>query len=196
MKRWLSITGICVALGLLLGFTQWQTAPAIQANRQAQALATLRQLVAPQSIATAQITSARQGLGNGGFWPMCVDTLVAQTTATGYGGPINLLIRYSAGTCINDQCDAPSITRVLVVQHSETPGIGDFFERQRPYWLQQLQQLKPTLPGQPAANQDAAIDAVSGATITANALINTVRANVTAASAIQFSEQPCATPDD
>ncbi len=187
MKRWLSVAGICLALGALLGYTHWQTSPAIAANRQAEALAALRELVDPLPIPAAQISAAQDALAGGGFWPMCSSTTVAQIDAKGYGGPISLLISYQAGQCKDDSCNATTIDKVMVVKHAETPGIGDFFERRYPTWLASLAQLMPPDTAQ-------AVDAIAGATITVNALANAVRANATMATAVPFASQPCPPP--
>ncbi len=184
MQRWLSLAAICLALGALLGFTQWQTAPAITANRQAQALAELRRLLAPLPIATATAEHAQATLTNSGFWPMCHQVTVAQAVAKGYGGPITLYLRYQPGECTTLGCAPPQIKRLHVIQHTETPGIGDFFERRQPQWLAQVAK-------QLALGEVGTIDAVTGATITANAIVAAVRANATSVSAVPFATQTC-----
>jgi electron transport complex protein RnfG len=93
--------------------------------------------------------------------------------ASGYSGTIELVVALTNGTVMG----------VRVLRHSETPGLGDAIETDRSDWIRQL-------AGHPLSSiaSDAwrvtadggAIDALSGATITSRAVLDGVRAAVTA----------------
>lgn len=177
MKTWLSLLGICVLLGGLLSGTYVLTEPNIQANRTAAQRAALTKLVAPQTL-PANLAWQQ------GYLPICKQLTLESVVANGYGGPMTLLISYQRGRCGANQaqdatqCSSPSLKTLVVSEHAETPGIGDFFETTHPDWLQQ----------QPS------VDSVSGATITATALSNAVAAALNVGTAIPFATNPCDAP--
>ncbi len=179
MKTWLSLLGICVLLGGLLSSTYVLTKPKIQANRTAAQRAALTNLVAPQ---TLPIDLKWQQ----GYLPICEQLTLESVVANGYGGPMTLLMTFQRDACASNQpqdqsqsqCSSPSLLKLVVSEHAETPGIGDFFETTHPNWLEQ----------QPS------VDSVSGATITANALRNAVAAALNVGTAIPFATNPCDYP--
>ncbi len=81
-------------------------------------------------------------------------------TARGYGGPIKLILASDS---------EGRITGVSVLEHRETPGLGDLIDRQRSRWIEQFQGL---------SREAFSIDTVTGATITTRAVINAVRENM------------------
>lgn len=85
---------------------------------------------------------------------------VRTASANGYGGAINLLV----GADANGR-----VTGVRVLEHHETPGIGDVIEPNRSSWILAF--------GSRAATRDGDnIDAMTGATITTRAVIAAVGA--------------------
>lgn len=181
MKTWLSLLGICVLLGGLLSGTYVLTKPNIEANRTAAQRAALTSLVAPQTLPADLIWQQ-------GYLAICEQLTLESVVANGYGGPMTLLMTYQPDACVlnkipdqtltQTQCSSPSLLKLVVSEHSETPGIGDFFETTHPAWLQQ----------QPS------VDSVSGATITATALRNAVAAALNVGTAIPFATNPCDYP--
>ncbi|MFU8816077.1 MAG: FMN-binding protein [Pseudomonadales bacterium] len=86
--------------------------------------------------------------------------LLLRGRAAGYGGSIYWL------AAADMSARNPTLTGVRITAHQETPGIADFLDRPERGWL-------ATLPGRDAAGI-AAVDAVSGATITSRALRDTI----------------------
>ena len=82
----------------------------------------------------------------------CNDWVFQQVTVAGYAGDIDLrvLSRAIDGLVMR------------VTQHRETPGIGDFIDHRRDPWMGNLDGL--------GAADFTAVDNVSGATITTNAI--------------------------
>lgn len=181
MKTWLSLLGISVLLGGLLSGTYVLTKPNIQANRTAAQRAALTNLVAPQTLPVE--LKWQQG-----YLPICEQLTLESVVANGYGGPMTLLMTFQRDACAltktseprpeHTQCNNPSLLKLVVSEHAETPGIGDFFETTHPNWLQQLP----------------SVDSVSGATITANALRNAVAAALNVGTAIPFATNSCDYP--
>lgn len=148
------IGGVC---GLLLAGTHAFTAEDIRLNREAQARALMAQMLGQTLEAEQDIDAERFG--------RC-DTWVFQRIETsGYAGPIEVLALWRAA-------DAGFTLRVT--RHRETPGIGDFIDHRRDPWITRLDR-------QPM-EQYAALDNISGATITFNAM---QRAALAAASGVE-----------
>ncbi|MDC0214867.1 FMN-binding protein [Gammaproteobacteria bacterium] len=87
--------------------------------------------------------------------PECKDWQIRKVKAPGYSGSIEAvgLIQF------RDQGDVLSIR---VINHSETPGIGDFIDDQKNPWIKNLDSK--------TEQQWLDIDLVSGATITSKAI--------------------------
>ena len=140
------IGGLCA---LALVATQRLTADDIDANRQAKARALLKLLatgpLSDHIDAEAPITGR------------CPEVFL-RDHAPGYAGDIHVLARWHH----DDEQLSLRVTR-----HRETPGIGDFIDHERSSWLPNLDQSPP----------DAwqALDAVSGATITSQAITTLAR---------------------
>lgn len=107
------------------------------------------------------------------------------TTAMTPGTYTASLRGYGSEVVVETTVDETSITDVKVVSHDESTGIGTYaIER---------------LPGEIVENQSVAVDAVSGATATSNAILFSVRDCLTQAGAdlAAFSVEPAApTPTD
>ncbi|AMN46295.1 electron transporter RnfG [Steroidobacter denitrificans] len=95
--------------------------------------------------------------------------IVMRTVAPGYRGPIELLVAID--------CDG-TLIGVRVLNHDETPGLGDAFEQREPQWLQRFSGLSLSHPPQArwALEHDGGdFDALTGATITSRAIVTAVR---------------------
>lgn len=87
----------------------------------------------------------------------------------GYNGDISLAIAVDA---------EGRVIRVQVIGHRETPGLGDRMERRHTGWLDQFagRSLEsPPPPGWGLARDGGAFDGLTGATVTARAVVNGVR---------------------
>jgi electron transport complex protein RnfG len=100
-------------------------------------------------------------------WP--VAAVLAPVAPDGYSGPIRLLVAVNAdGT----------LAGVRIVQHRETPGLGDAIEAERSDWIQDF---KGKSLGNPPAERwkvkrdGGAFDQFTGATITPRAVVKAVR---------------------
>ena len=80
----------------------------------------------------------------------------------GFGGAVTVMIGMDANG---------AITGVKVTEHAETPGLGT--KAADPGYLEQYKGVTEAPAGH--IRDDANIDAVSGATITSNAVYNSVR---------------------
>ena len=87
----------------------------------------------------------------------CSDWWLIHVTESGYAGPIELLAYWQTF----NNGDA-SLLKLRVLQHLETPGIGDFIDHRRNNYL-------PARDNSSVAEWQS-MDTVSGATITHNAL--------------------------
>jgi electron transport complex protein RnfG len=96
--------------------------------------------------------------------------LVYQTTAPdGYSGAIQLLVGVNSDG---------SISGVRVVQHNETPGLGDKIETRKSDWIYQFNQQRLVADDDSrwAVKKDGGqFDAFTGATITPRAVIKAVK---------------------
>lgn len=143
----LIIGGLC---GALLVMTDQLTAPDIQANREARTRALLEEMLQQSLPAQTEIDADIFG--------SCSEWLFVRTQTTGYAGPIYLTALWRAGLTSEDT----EGLSLRVVGHQETPGIGDFIDHARSPWITDLDNS--------SARAYAQLDAVSGATITSNAI--------------------------
>ena len=144
------LVGLGLLCGLLLHNVNAFTAADIKNNRDVSA----RQLVAEltgDEIAQSIVLSER-------FNQQCPDWSLTHETVMGYAGPIELLIYARLPE------DAIS---VRTIAHRETPGIGDFIDQARDDYLISLDESSY------ASWQ--ALDRVTGATVTSNALKRAIR---------------------
>jgi len=143
----LIIGGLC---GILLVLTHQMTAPEIEANREARTRALLEEMLRQPLPAQTEIDADIFG--------SCARWLFVRTEATGYAGPIHLTaLRRTDGST-----EGTEGLSLRVVGHQETPGIGDFIDHTRSRWIMELDNA--------SAQAYAQLDAVSGATITSNAI--------------------------
>ena len=98
-----------------------------------------------------------------------VAALFAVTARDGYAGPIRVLIGIDA---------AGVITGVRILQHRETPGLGDKIEAERSDWVLQFDGRSmgdPALSGWALQVDGGEFDQLTGATVTPRAVINAIR---------------------
>ena len=100
-------------------------------------------------------------------WP--VAAVLAPVAPDGYNGAIRLLVAINVdGT----------LAGVRVIQHRETPGLGDAIEAERSDWIRQFEGKslgKPPVEGWKVKRDGGAFDQLTGATITPRAVVNAVR---------------------
>lgn len=165
----------------LVTFTYQVTAQHIAANERATLLRTLNALITPERydndlfndfilvhnenlLGTNQpvILYRARKAGN----PVAV--LLTPIAPDGYNGAIRLLvgINYN-GTLLG----------VRVISHQETPGLGDYIETRRSNWILAFKGRSLTNPkksGWRVKRDDGVFDQVTGATITARAIVKAV----------------------
>jgi len=145
---------VALICGSVLMLTHLLTAQRISHNESLQAQKQLRQLLA-NALPAQQLDAV---IWNTNTRELCVaDTLVLRRQTSGYAGAIELLL------AIRLQ-QPPVLAAVNVARHLETPGIADFLTDTGPQsWLAQLQNR--------AADSLSAVDTVTGATISSNAVL-------------------------
>ncbi len=87
----------------------------------------------------------------------------------GYAGPIRLLIGIDA---------SGTVTRVRVLEHRETPGLGDRIDITKSDWIEQFRGkslLAPANDGWEIQRDGGEFDQLSGASITSRAVVRAVR---------------------
>lgn len=102
-----------------------------------------------------------------GLTPLAV--VFATTAPNGYNAPISLLvgISYTDGR----------VTGVRVIDHKETPGLGDLIELRKSDWILQFDGTgvdEPAASGWAVRKDDGVFDAITGATVTPRAVIEAV----------------------
>ncbi|MEL7186542.1 MAG: electron transport complex subunit RsxG [Pseudomonadota bacterium] len=102
-----------------------------------------------------------------------VAALFVVTARDGYAGPIRLLI----GVTMDGE-----ITGVRVLEHRETPGLGDRVEIEKSDWVLQFdgRSLGDPTPKQWGVKEDGGeFDQLSGATVTPRAIVKAIKATLT-----------------
>jgi electron transport complex protein RnfG len=98
-----------------------------------------------------------------------VAALIAVTARDGYAGPIRILvgIGYEGG-----------VTGVRILEHRETPGLGDQIDEDRSDWVGQFNGRSladPELPGWRLKRDGGEFDQLSGASVTPRAVLKAIR---------------------
>lgn len=148
-KPVLGFMALVVGCGALIAATAVLTRERIETNHARRFLGTLTELTGSAAAAAEVSWSADVAL-------LCPDQALLRGAASGYGGDIQWL------AAANLSGAAPTLQRVRVTRHQETPGIADFLDHPDRGWLASLQSAD--------ADMLAGVDAVSGATITSRAL--------------------------
>jgi electron transport complex protein RnfG len=166
----------------LIAVTHQLTADRIRANQRTAELAQLHSILAPGAYDndlvsdTIRIT-APDALGS--EKPLTVyrarkdgDPVAAILTVVapdGYNGPIRLLVGIRANG---------EVAGVRVLEHDETPGLGDGIEASKSEWIEQFRGTKLGKPPREDwdVRQDGGeFDALTGATITPRAVVDALR---------------------
>jgi len=168
MKRMIIVlTAVMVVSGFVLASAYTLFLPQIQANRKAALDASLNAIFSGaespsfEKLDTDQMTIYRASGGGGTTLGYAVNV-----TASGYGGDIQLLVGLSA--------DLQSITGMQVVEQIETPGLGGRI--QEAWFKKQFEGLDPRAQISYVKNTEPdkeknQIQAISGATISSNAVV-------------------------
>ncbi len=96
------------------------------------------------------------------------------TTLDGYSGAIRMIVGVSA-------TKPPQVVGVRILQHSETPGLGDRMERQKSDWVLSFNGKSignPALLRWRVKKDGGDFDQFTGATITPRAIVNAVRSTL------------------
>lgn len=166
----------------LLVFTFTRTQPTIERSQQAEKLARLDQVL-PHSLydndllASHKTLQASELLGTQQASSMWVARRGTAVTAValeaiapdGYGGDIHLLVGIDANG---------TVTGVRVVSHRETPGLGDYIDRNKSPWIELFVGKSLTTPAAKywkVAKDGGRFDARAGATITPRAVVKAVK---------------------
>jgi len=93
-----------------------------------------------------------------------IAAIITSTTTQGYNGDIDLLIAINV---------SGTISAVRVLNHRETPGLGDAIELKKSNWILSFNQLALQNLDQWAVKRDGGnFDQFTGATITPRAIVN------------------------
>ncbi len=173
------LAAICTAL---VAFTYHITAPRIVANEQAYLEQSLAPLLAgiPYTNNLSESTLVippphdLPGKGPATVYRVYSDNkpvaaLFAVTAEDGFSGPIKLLIGIDV---------TMNITSVRILEHRETPGLGDLIESSKSDWLTQLDKTSLASPPRDSwsIKRDGGVfDQLTGASITPRAVINAVK---------------------
>ncbi len=143
MRTLLSLGGIGLLCALLLAGVQDLTGEAIDRNRNAHAWRTAFELTGKRFDTNGlEWREGRLRLPDGGW--------LQRSATPGYVGDIHLLAAFNA---------KGRLTGARVVRHRETPGLGDFIDLDKSPWMRRFSESSPR-----------AVDAVTGATITSEAV--------------------------
>jgi len=173
------LAAVCTAL---VAITQRNTAPRIAANEQAYLEQSLQPVLAgltydgKLSESTLTIPMPHELPGNEDVTVYRVfaanepvAALFVVTARDGFSGPIKLLIGIAANG---------SITGVRVLEHRETPGLGDLIEAGKSDWVQQFARTSINFPKQDqwAIKRDGGVfDQLTGASITPRSVIKAIK---------------------
>lgn len=178
-KTLLTLGLIGMLAAALLSGVHLVTRERIASEQQRQALATLSQLL-PESEYDNELIDDRLSARISGLSPPStiyrarlegrpVALLVDVTTPDGYSGDIRLLVALRPDG---------EIIGARVLEHRETPGLGDEIDLKRSDWIRQFtgQSLEdPPAEAWAASKRGGDFDTLSSATITSSAVIGAVR---------------------
>ena len=174
------LTAVAVVGVGMVAFTHQQTAEPIEARRQEQTLRQLNAVLPPQRYTnnpaadTKEVRDPRLGTDGPvttyrarrhGEPEAVVLTVIAPD---GYSGPIELLVAINMDG---------NLAGVRVVEHRETPGLGDAIEAQRSDWIEGFQGRSLDDPPEEewtVQRDGGAFDQFTGATITPRAVVRAV----------------------
>ncbi len=177
-----SLSVFAIAGAVLLSGTYGLTRPAIEKSENEAKAKLIAQTLPPGGFDNDLVRAARPLpvdplLGNrheGHYYPATksgapVAVVIEATAPDGYAGEIKLLVGILADG---------SVAGVRVVNHRETPGLGDYIEIAKNHWIRQFE---GKALGTPAADawkvrkDGGQFDYLAGATITPRAVVKAVR---------------------
>ena len=180
MTGWVLALTALIGTGLMAG-VNWHAQPYIAENERQVLITTLNTVIPPQSYDndilqdTTQVNDpellggkqaslvyrARKG-------DVPVAAALTVVAPNGYAGPITLLVGIDY---------AGQITGVRVVNHHETPGLGDGIEKRRSNWIDGFTGKSISNPGEAGwkvKRDGGSFDQFTGATITPRAVVGAV----------------------
>jgi electron transport complex protein RnfG len=188
------------ATGLVMA-TQWLTADRIASQQRQELLTTLNALIPPQQhdndvYADCTLVEAPESLGLEQPQPVYrarqdgepVALALRTTAPDGYSGNIHMLVAVNRDH---------SVAGVRILQHRETPGLGDKIEVRRSDWVLQFEGEHVNGADDPrweVERDGGMFDQFTGATITPRAVVNAVQRTVLFAE--QNHDQLYAAPAD
>ena len=183
--RQVSITAIILLLFAVIGTamvaaTYDATRERIAANERATLLRKLSQLIPPEAydnnflddnieLITPELAGSPVRVYRARMNERPVALVMSATAPDGYSGSIRLLVG------INHD---GTLRGVRVVNHRETPGLGDAIDEQRSDWILQFTGRSlddPPLPQWKVRKDGGSFDQLTGATITPRAVVKAVR---------------------
>lgn len=163
------LTAVMILSGLVLATVSGALEPRITENQERALAESLRSIfegarepqftpVGDQEIPIWRATEAGNQLG-----------FAARIEATGYGGPIQLLIGVDT--------DLEQVIGIAVVESVETPGLGARIQEesfQSQFEGLSAEEAITAVKNEPAETDENEIQAISGATISTNAVVNAI----------------------
>ncbi len=188
-KKWMLpviLAVMTLITSALLMFSHTITADKIEAIQLANKLASLQRLIPPQTIDNDLIEDAIEifepvQLGHRKPTTLYLGKLdhsltimaIPVTARNGYSGDINILVGVKVGGDFNGQ-----ITAVEIIEHKETPGLGDLIESKKSDWLLQFPGTSlhhPTEQQWRVKKDQGAFDQITAATITPRAVVAAIK---------------------
>lgn len=167
---------------VLVAVTHSYTAPLIHANEQAFLEQSLKPVLGgieyetelSRSVLTLPVPHGLPGSEAAVIYRVYADgepaaALFVVSARDGFAGPIKLLI----GVKIDG-----SVTAVRILQHTETPGLGDMIESSKSDWLQQFDSTSLSSPPEASwkiKREGGEFDQLTGASVTPRAVITAVK---------------------
>ena len=147
IKTLLTVFILGLGTSLLLSLTNTYTRDQITENRRLHKNHMLLKLLSDHDL--------RRHINTASQRPECTDWQIRKVKAPGYSGSIEAvgLVQFR---------DQGNLLSLRVINHSETPGIGDFIDDQKNPWIKNLDSK--------TEQQWLDVDLVSGATITSKAI--------------------------
>lgn len=153
----ITLTVIAVVAALALGFVYKQTAPVISSFMKQETDEAMRKVLPSENF---EVSSIAPNVYEGRAADGTLDGFTVEVSPSGYGGKISMIV----GIDLNGL-----VTGVVIISHSETPGIGTRAVSED--WF--LKQYKGR--GGSLEMGRGGIDALSGATITSKAVNEGIR---------------------
>lgn len=176
------VAGIACAAAILVTASWEFSRERIEANERARLLRSLSSVLSPELLArdlNPVAISVTDPLRLGSedpvevFLPMAgtmpLAAIFASVAPDGYNAPIDLLVGIDI--------DSGQLSGVRVVNHRETPGLGDLIDIEKSGWILQFDGKSVDDPPAPAWNvtkEDGQFDSITGATVTPRAVIRAV----------------------